>query len=66
MTTLAENGGGLFQRGEAIGDRTDGPMFPALPTHGEYGNQDAPLGSGIMILFGLGAAYFVGKKSKEE
>ena len=37
-----------------------------LPTHGETGNQDAPVGSGIAVLLGLGAAYLVGKKRREE
>ena len=66
-TSFADpNGGGLFQRGESTEQgmtRTDTPM---LPTHGETGNQDAPVGSGIAVLLGLGAAYLVGKKRREE
>ena len=50
-TSFADpNGGGLFQRG----------------AHGETTNQDAPVGSGIAVLLGLGAAYLVGKKRREE
>ena len=72
MTTFANsNDGGLFQRGASestsgmYGDRglTGGP---GLPGHGEEGNQDAPLGSGVAVLLGLGAAYMVAKKRREE
>ena len=70
MTTFAENGG-LFQRGEApaglYGDRsTEGLMTPGLPSHGSDNNEAAPLGSGVVALLGLGAAYLVSKKRKEE
>ena len=72
MTTFAD-GGGLFQRGNTPeqenayfknGDR--GGLGMGLPNHGESGNQDAPLGTGIVLLAGLGAAYLVGKKRREE
>ncbi len=80
MTTFAD--GGLFQRGynakngnsgysyfstNGLGDLRDNedPM-PLLPAHGLEDNQDAPLGSGIAVLMGLGAAYLVGKKRREE
>ena len=73
MTTFAD-GGGLFQRGASpeqengiYGNRTGtGAGTPALPTHGETTNQDAPLGTGIAILAVLGGAYLVGKKRREE
>ena len=75
MTTFANpDGGGLFQRGEvspeanAIYGNRDGDN-PLLPNHNLSGNQDAndttPLGSGIAVLLGLGAAYAVGKKRRE-
>ena len=71
MTTFAENGGGLFQRGAAepsegtFGDRTTSGIM--LPTeHGQTGNADAPLGSGVVALLGLGAAYLVAKKRNED
>ena len=75
LTTFANNDGGLFQRGATAttyglyGDRTTLlPDFaPGLPSeYGLTGNQDAPLGSGIAVLLGLGAAYMVTKKRKEE
>jgi len=76
MTTFANpDGGGLFQRGEvspetsAIYGNRDGDT-PLLPNHNLSGNQNAdnpaPLGSGIAVLLGLGAAYAVGKKRREE
>ena len=72
MTTFANNdGGGLFQRGEATPESnatfSNGNDNPLLPNHGETGNQDAntPLGSGIAVLIGLGAVYLAGKKRKE-
>jgi hypothetical protein len=72
LTTFA-NDGGLFQRGASeptsglYGDRDGGLRgFPGLPGHGETGNQDAPLGSGVAVLLGLGAAYMVAKKRKED
>jgi hypothetical protein len=40
-----------------------------LPGFGEEGDVDAdtiPLGSGIAVLMGLGAAYLVGKRRKED
>jgi len=71
----APNGGGLFQRG--VSDEqyygsayysqyrdNQGGMMPVLPSHGETGNQDAPLGTGIAVLTTLGVAYLVGKRRK--
>ena len=73
--------GGLFRRGDDAGNAPDaGYSFtntgkggdgignPMLPNHNtdELGNdQPAPLGSGIAVLMGLGAAYLVGKRRKE-
>ena len=69
MASFAQ-GGGLFQRGaseeNANREGESGIMTPGLPGHGETGDQDAsPLGSGAMVLLGLGAAYLVGKKRKD-
>ena len=70
ISSFAEYGGGLFQRGvtsnEVYYNRNNNPL---LPSHGLYENQDAnetPIGSGIAVLMGLGAAYLVGKKRKED
>ena len=71
MASFAQ--GGLFQRGasdENTGNREDGIAMPGIPDHNLSGNQDGndttPLGSGIVVLMGLGAAYLVGKKRKED
>ena len=80
MTTFAD--GGLFNRGynaengQASGyiyfgakaevDNAVSPATPLLPQHGQDTNQSAPLGSGIAVLMGLGAAYMVAKKRREE
>ena len=70
LTTFADpNGGGLFQRGAdtEMNTREGGSILtPGLPGHGQTGNQDAPLGSGIAVLTALGAAYLVGKKRNEK
>ena len=77
MTTFAQ--GGLFHRGASApdGERAEyglmkdgnagsGEATPMLPNHNASGNQPAPVGSGLVILAGLGAAYLVGKKRREE
>ena len=69
LTTFANNDGGLFQRGasESVsGTDRDGVLSPSVPDHGQSNNQSAPLGSGAVVLIGLGAAYLVGKRRKEE
>ena len=72
VSTFAEYGGGMFQRGAVSEEvyfnphRTDNPL---IPDHGLFSNQDAnetPLGGGIALLMGLGAAYMVAKKRKED
>ena len=72
LTTFADpNGGGLFKRGADINDEyselgMNRDLTPMLPAHGETGNQDAPLGTGIAVLAALGGAYLVAKKRREE
>ena len=73
LTTFANpTEGGLFQRGEATEPTPDAiygirpTAMPNLPVHNLGTNQDAPLGSGIALLLGLGGAYLVGKKRREE
>lgn len=73
---FAEYDGGLFQRG-AVSDEEyygagyyynrDGSTLPLLPyQHNLEGNQPAPIGSGAMLLAGLGIAYALGKKNKKK
>ena len=76
MATFANpDEGGLFQRGTTPANESlygtperEGlmPPGPGLPGHGSNNNNPAPLGSGIAVLLGLGAAYMVGKKRREE
>ena len=70
LTTFANNDGGLFQRGASeptyglYRDREE--RLLVVPGHGETDNMNAPLGSGVAVLLGLGAAYMVAKKRREE
>ena len=67
MATFAQ--GGLFQRGTTDENTSNRTSMPTLPGHNQDGNQDggeSPLGSGIVALVGLGAAYLVGKKHNED
>ena len=43
----------------------DDPAMPGLPGHGGTGNQPAPLGSGALLLIGMGAAYAAAKRRKK-
>ena len=52
MASYAE-GGGLFGHGQATSN------------HNDPGNHPAPVGSGIAVLVGLGAAYAFAKKREE-
>ena len=77
-----QSGGGLFERGyvsdevyygagssnynDLFGNLRESLLMPGLPIHGVEENQDAPLGSGIAVLLGLGGAYLVAKKRREE
>ena len=62
--------GGLFGMGPTKSEETGlmnrGGGFPNLPGHGGNGDVDAPLGTGTMLMLGLGAAYLVSKKRREE
>ena len=59
-------GGGLFGRGETRdGGNASSVSTPLLPGHGLNTNQDAPLGSGVILLIGFGAAYALSKRSKK-
>ena len=77
LTTFAD-GGGMFHRANS-GDNgnswyknggtrieVEGTAMPGLPIHGQAESQNAPLGSGIVLLTALGAAYAVAKKRREE
>ena len=65
---------GLLGRGEDFSDEPRGGLRGTTPgvidTHNYEGDVngdgETPLGSGIAVLMGLGAAYVVAKKRKEE
>jgi hypothetical protein len=62
-------GGGLFGMGSTKGGDMDykGEPMISLPTaHGSSDDHGAPLGSGIVVLAGLGAAYLATKKNNKE
>lgn len=63
-----KNSGGLFSRGYVpdevyYGEQSEffqnrqGSLLISIPDHGEDDDQDAPLGSGIAMFAGFGAAY---------
>ena len=58
---------GLFGRGDIYEEELRGGGAPFLPGHNESDNQDGdgPIGSGIVVLMGLGAAYAFAKKREE-
>lgn len=66
------NQGGLFQMGpepREYGNREGSTTYAPLimPEHGvTYDQGAAPLGGGFAVLMGLGAAYLVAKRRKEE
>ena len=60
-----DNGNAVYQDRSSSNIFKDGNM-PGLPGHGGSGNENAPLGSGVVMLLGLGAAYAVAKKRNEE
>ena len=60
--------GGLFGRGATpdYANGGNGTGAPMLPAHGQSTNQDAtPLGSGVLLLIGFGAAYTMSKKNRK-
>ena len=69
---VAQQGGGLFMRGEVTESVRNGngsDISPMLPTaHNLNGDQDAtesPLGGGLALLLSLGGAYLVAKHRKK-
>jgi len=68
LTSFAQ--GGLFQRGNTPENSQEGTSLrgdgPGLPGHGSQTDEPAPLGSGIVLLTALGAAYGIAKKHREE
>lgn len=75
LGVFAQWGGGLFQRG-AVSDeefyganydyqtRTEGLLSLPLQ-HGTTNDEQAPLGTGALLLIGFGAAYALKKRKKD-
>ena len=67
MTIGAFAQGGLFGKGDTRDITRDGDIsLPSVPgQHGISGDQSAaPVGSGIAVLIGFGAAYAAAKRRK--
>ena len=72
LGAIAQEGDGLLRKGGGLRETRD-LTTPSIPSgwgiaedvDGETGTP-APLGSGIAVLLGLGAAYVVAKKRKED
>ena len=56
---------GFFSNWNNADDRDVNGELPSLPDHGLSGNQDAPLGGGLLVLTALGAGYAVAKRRDE-
>ena len=74
-TAFAQQGGGALKRSqqyEAARNENNmrngsGLLLPSQHgTDTDTNGADGPLGSGVAVLLGLGAAYLVGKKRREE
>ena len=74
LSVSAQWGGGLFQRGAVSDedfygavygyqDRDNGGLLNLPSSHGDTNDQGAPLGGGVLLLIGFGAAYAVKKQS---
>jgi len=55
---------GFFNHWSDFDNRDDGLDLPELPTGGLNGDQDTPLGTGLLILTALGAGYAISKRKK--
>jgi hypothetical protein len=69
LSAMAQDGGLLnrgvsFDKEERAGLRGENPALPG--GFGSDDDEDAPLGSGVAVMLGLGAAYLIGKKRNEE
>lgn len=68
LGAFAQQGDGLLLRSESRANRGDRLTTPSIPH--DFGlttdQEGAPVGSGIAVLVGLGAAYMVAKKRKED
>ena len=67
LGAFAQEGEGVLKRGGFSNNRdVTTPMIPSGWGLEEDQDGDVPMGSGVAVLLGLGAAYMVAKKRKEE
>ena len=61
------NAGKMNNQAGGLRTTNNTPLLPdGFGNSGDFDGTDAPLGSGIAVLIGLGAAYAIGKKRKED
>lgn len=58
--------GMMGRQGSKDGSSVSAEDFNLPSLHGSATDQSLPLGSGTLLLLGLGAAYLVGKRRKED
>ena len=64
--TNSYNRSGYFNYYDIFRDgRTGDPVLPGFPEHDLGTNESAPLGGGVLLLIGFGAAYAAAKRRKE-
>ena len=75
FTQKDQQGGGLFSRGDlppqeqysVTRENDERPLLPqGYALHGDQNALDVPVGSGMALLVGLGAAYLLAKKRRED
>ncbi len=65
LMNLNAQSDGFFTFNNVEQNRTsDWDDMPAMIGHGSGTNMDAPVGSGLLLLAGMGLAYGIRKKSK--
>ncbi len=66
LTANAQGRDGFFNMTDydAYQERDGGDQSFALPNHYDSNDNDAPLGTGLLILTALGAGYAVARKKK--
>lgn len=71
LTSIQAQNSGLFGRGNDGENSNDNPALlnrdnmPVLPGHDSNDDATAPLGEGLLLLMGMGAAYAVVRKRKK-
>ena len=61
------NAGKMNNQAGGLRTNNNTPLLPnSFDNPGDFDGTDAPLGSGIAVLIGMGAAYAIGKKRKED